>query len=354
MKIALTEGVPLELLATLDDGKAPSGPPADLLVVMFAANRDGLIELGRADSAKEALRTIIDTTGITGEDVDTYWTPWTPAAFKATVSTLRSARIRELALMLQHSFQSVKREDFADDPYLGNCEADFPEYEPVIGWSALSSGGTMSDTAFAILERRSQPTTRAAVDAKRLERLAKQLRGKVAERADAVHHLGLMGRDVAIPLLVEALSDRSSEVQIQAGETLASLGSEAAIAALLGAIPNAPALGVQAGIVALGRRVVPLLQPFVETHGPFVARCLGRVAEERSRIDEPTAAMLLAIARQKSWRSHMAVIPILASHSLPHLPEARGLLEQYLESSSAKVRKLAADWITVLKVKKPK
>ena len=241
MSFALTAGVPLELLEALDRGK-PIEPGRDFLVVMFSARDGRLIELGQSDSATGALETILRGCGIDGSDLDDgAIVPPQARAHVARVTALRSPALRELVFLLWHSFDPVAAQEFADDAYLGNAEADFPDYEPVIGWSALSSGAAMSDIAFGILARRAVPSSRAEIEARRVAQHAKELRSrKLADRLNAVFHLGLMKSDRAIPLLVEALADRSDKVQVQAGEALAELGSEAAIVALLAAVPHAP------------------------------------------------------------------------------------------------------------------
>ena len=339
--IDLVAGMPLDLLCRLDRGEPITEPARDLLVVAHSAkDGDRLIEVGRAESFAAALRRMIDSMELEGGDPAAYF--FLDPQIAAGVGRIRSAADREFVLLFSSSFSVCLPDDFADDEYLTEAEVTFPEYVPVLGWTPTA----MTNVAYAILERREETTSRAAIQARRLARRAAQLASSAQdERLQALYFLSKMRDEGAVHLLRGALRDRSFDVRVAAGEALARTASEAGFDALLAALDEEPEDDAQAGIVRAGAAILSRLGPHVARHGPAIARCIGAIAERSGKLDERSRAMLFAIAAQPGWRSHEAVIPALASPMLPHLPAARPILERYQTSLSPTVRDLANSWL---------
>jgi hypothetical protein len=334
-------GVPLDLVCRLDGGEPVTEPTRDLLVVAYSAAAGGkIVEVARADSFATALRRMIDSMGLEGGDPSAYF--FVPPEILAAVERIRSAADREFVLLFSSSFSVCLPDDFEDEEYLTDAEVTFPDHAPVIGWTPTQ----MTDVAYAILERREGATSRAAIEEQRLARRAAQLASrKKHERLEATHFLSRMADEGAVRLLRGALRDRQSDVRVAAGKALACMPSEAGFDALVAALDDQPDDGAQAGIVRAGTAILPRLEPHVAKHGPAIACCIGDIAERNGKLDERSRAMLFAIAAQPGWRSHEAVIPVLADPMLPHLPSARPFLERYTTSLSPTVRGMATKWL---------
>ena len=338
----LVAGVPLDLVTRLDRGAPPAEPIRDLLIVQYSERAGGkVVEVGRADGFAAALRLMIDSLGLEDGDPDKYF--FLPPELAARVEKLHSAADREFLLLFATSFSVRRPADFEDDEYLTDTNVSFPDYAPVIGWSA---SGPMTDVAYAILERRGRATSLAAIVDERLTKRAAELTSRKKDaRLHALHFLSRMEGVAVVRVVSGALRDRQYDVRVAAGEALARIGSESAFAALIAGLNEQPDDGAKAGIVRGGIAILPHLEPHLDDHGPAIAFCIGQIAEKIGRLDELSRAMVFAIAAQPGWRSHMAVIPVLASPMLPHLASARPLLERYRASLSPKVRELATSWI---------
>ncbi len=343
LPLDLVAGVPLDLVSRLDLGEPVPEPERDLLVVAYSAKEGGrMVEVARAAGFAVAVRRLIDSLQLEGGDPSAYF--FLAPEIAEGVERIRSAAYREFLLLFSSSFSVCLPGDFEDDEYLVDTEATFPEYTPIIGWSPTA----MTDVAYAILERRRIATSRAAVLDERIEKLASQLAsGKKDLRLAAAHLLSKVNDERAVRLLRGALRDRQTDVRVTAGEALARMASEAGFDALLAGLDDDPDDGARAGLVEAGTAILSRLSPYVPSHGPAIARCIGAIAEKRGKLDERALAMLFEIAAQPGWRSHEAVIPVLASPMLPHLPSARALLERYKTSPSPTVRRLATSWLVV-------